>query len=285
MKRLWTVLVVVTLFGFVVLGWVGTRIYQEMPPIPDRVVTTDGQVVIASGEIARGQSVWQAMGGMEVGSIWGHGSYVAPDWTADWLHRECDVHAQRLVDIAVWHALRLGSTPEQQAALRERLKQLVRTNTFDAANKHVCRSIRSGEGLRGKLKHYYADVFSQRQSRVRDPAGRADRPVEACASLALSSSGPRGRRRLIDRATRSATRATGLTSRWSATVATGEAVVWTGVSIMMLLAGIGGFVWYYAAPASRSNGRAGVRQPIRSSDGRPLLRRRLPSSTLWSWPL
>jgi len=88
MKRLWTVLIAVMIFGFVVLGWVGTRIYQEMPPIPDRVVTTDGQVLIEGGAIAIGQGVWQSMGGMEVGSIWGHGSYVAPDWTADWLHRE-----------------------------------------------------------------------------------------------------------------------------------------------------------------------------------------------------
>ena len=39
-------------------------------------------------DIEAGQNVWQSMGGMEVGSIWGHGSYVAPDWTADWLHRE-----------------------------------------------------------------------------------------------------------------------------------------------------------------------------------------------------
>jgi nitric oxide reductase large subunit len=22
------------------------------------------------------------------GSIWGHGGYLAPDWSADWLHRE-----------------------------------------------------------------------------------------------------------------------------------------------------------------------------------------------------
>jgi hypothetical protein len=67
---------------------VGTRIYQEMPPIPDRVVSGDGTVVFDAGEIHRGLGVWQSMGGMEVGSIWGHGSYVAPDWTADWLHRE-----------------------------------------------------------------------------------------------------------------------------------------------------------------------------------------------------
>jgi hypothetical protein len=90
MKRLWIVLAVVLTFGFTVLGWVGSRIYQEMPPIPERIVTTDGQVVAPDGTIRKGQAVWQTLGGMEVGSIWGHGSYVAPDWTANWLHRECE---------------------------------------------------------------------------------------------------------------------------------------------------------------------------------------------------
>jgi nitric oxide reductase large subunit len=88
MKKLWIIGAVVVVASFSVLGWIGTRIYQEMPPIPDRVITLDGRVVIASGEIGRGQNVWQSLGGMQVGSIWGHGSYVAPDWTADWLHRE-----------------------------------------------------------------------------------------------------------------------------------------------------------------------------------------------------
>ena len=88
MKKLWTALAVVMVLSFSVLGWIGGRIYQEMPPIPDRVVTPDGAVVIPPGDIAKGQNVWQSMGGMEVGSVWGHGSYLAPDWTADWLHRE-----------------------------------------------------------------------------------------------------------------------------------------------------------------------------------------------------
>ncbi len=89
MTRLWLAFGIVMVASFSVLGWVGTRIYQEAPPLPDQVVTTDGKTVIASGDIGKGQNVWQAMGGMQVGSIWGHGSYVAPDWSADWLHREC----------------------------------------------------------------------------------------------------------------------------------------------------------------------------------------------------
>jgi nitric oxide reductase large subunit len=84
-------LAIVVTFGFTVLGWVGSRIYQDMLPIPERIVTSDGQMVAPEGSIRRGQAVWQTLGGMEVGSIWGHGSYVAPDWTADWLHRECEL--------------------------------------------------------------------------------------------------------------------------------------------------------------------------------------------------
>ena len=88
MNRLWALFIVVLVLSFAVLGWIGTRIHEEMPPIPARVVSTDGKVVIDQGEISAGQNVWQTLGGMQVGSIWGHGSYVAPDWTADWLHRE-----------------------------------------------------------------------------------------------------------------------------------------------------------------------------------------------------
>ena len=88
MKRLWLAFVAVVALSFLVLGWVGVRIYDEMPPVPERVVVSDGTTLIDVGQIVAGQNVWQTLGGMEVGSIWGHGSYVAPDWTADWLHRE-----------------------------------------------------------------------------------------------------------------------------------------------------------------------------------------------------
>src|SRR5262249_55649784 len=71
MKRLWILLAIVMIFGFTVLGWIGSRIYQDMPPIPARIVTSDGQVIVPEGSIRSGQAVWQTLGGMEVGSIWG----------------------------------------------------------------------------------------------------------------------------------------------------------------------------------------------------------------------
>ena len=88
MKKLWILLGAVFFISFAILGWIGTEVFRQAPPIPREVVSTDGTVMIGPEQVSDGQNVWQAMGGMQVGSIWGHGSYVAPDWSADYLHRE-----------------------------------------------------------------------------------------------------------------------------------------------------------------------------------------------------
>ena len=136
MKRLWIAFTLVMVLSFLVLGWIGTRIYQEMPPLPARVVTTDGTVLVGEGEISAGQNVWQSLGGMEVGSVWGHGSYVAPDWTADWLHREATFILDR------WSTAEFGREyanldGEKQAQLQGRLAKEMRTNTYDPATQTI----------------------------------------------------------------------------------------------------------------------------------------------------
>jgi nitric oxide reductase subunit B len=128
-RKLWFAFGAVVVSSFAVLGWTGLRIYQSAPPVAQRVVTTDGREVIAAGQIFDGQNVWQSMGGMEVGSVWGHGSYVAPDWTADWLHRE----AMFILDTWAGGPGAYATQPaEQQAQLQSRLQQLMRENTYDA---------------------------------------------------------------------------------------------------------------------------------------------------------
>jgi nitric oxide reductase subunit B len=148
---------VVLLGSFAVLGWVGTRIYQEAPPIPEKVVTTDGQAVFHDGDIGKGQNVWQAMGGMEVGSIWGHGSYVAPDWSADWLHREC------VFILDEWARASYQQDydqiePEPQAQLQKRLERLMRTNTFNPASRTLTLDPVRAKAFEANVQHY-TDVF------------------------------------------------------------------------------------------------------------------------------
>ena len=86
--KLWASLAAVVIVAFAVLGYFGREIYRQAPPVPQRVVTTTGTVLFTGDDIKNGQNVWQSLGGQEVGSIWGHGVYVAPDWSADWSHRE-----------------------------------------------------------------------------------------------------------------------------------------------------------------------------------------------------
>src|SRR5688572_5893371 len=70
---------------------------------------------------------FQSIGGMEVGSIWGHGSYVAPDWTADWLHREAVFILDSWSGSPGWYA---SLSRERQAELQSRLEGLLRANTY-----------------------------------------------------------------------------------------------------------------------------------------------------------
>jgi nitric oxide reductase subunit B len=80
-RKLWLSLASVITLSFLVLGYYGSEIYRQAPPVPKRVVTSDGRVLLTGQDIKDGQNVWQSMGGEEVGTIWGHGAYVAPDWT------------------------------------------------------------------------------------------------------------------------------------------------------------------------------------------------------------
>ena len=77
-RKLWLGLAALLLASFSVLLWTGTQIHRVAPPLPERVVATDGTVVFTRADIETGRQVWQSMGGMQLGSTWGHGAYVAP---------------------------------------------------------------------------------------------------------------------------------------------------------------------------------------------------------------
>ncbi len=244
MRKLWISAVIVVSFSFAVLGWIGTRIYQQMPPIPDRVLTTDGTGVIGSGEIGRGQNVWQALGGMEVGSIWGHGSYVAPDWTADWLHREA-VFVLNEWSRALYNSTYDHLSAEQRGALQANLQQMYRTNTYDPATGTIRIDPLRAQAYQACLAHY-SDVFMKGETGYAIPAGTVKDPVQMkeMASFIFWTAWAASTNRPGDRIT--------YTSNWPfeplvGNRPTGEAVMWTGVSIIMLLAGISAMVVWYAS--------------------------------------
>jgi nitric oxide reductase subunit B len=244
MRKLWLAALAVVVVSFGILGWIGTRIYQEMPPIPDRVVSTGGIEVVASGEIARGQNVWQALGGMEVGSIWGHGSYVAPDWTADWLHREA------MAVLGDWaqaeYRVKYEALPaEQKAQLQGRLEQVYRRNGYDPATGVLSIDPVRARAFQVCLEHY-SDVFMKGETSYSIPAGTVSNParMKQLAAFIFWTAWSAAANRPGD--------SVSYTHNWPHETLvgnrpTGETVMWTGVSILMLLAGICAMVWWYAS--------------------------------------
>jgi len=243
MRQYWLAFVGVLVVSFAVLGWTGVRVYQEAPPIPDRVVTTDGTEVIPSGGISAGQNVWQAMGGMEVGSIWGHGSYVAPDWTADWLHREATFMLDEWAEARYQRTFK-SLNREQQGGLLGRLQAMVRINRYDPASQTLTIEPERARAFAANAAHY-ADVFANGRSEYAIQKGAVSAPERQARLSAFFfwTSWAAVTNRPGD--------SVSYTSNWPHEALVGnqptsEAVVWTGVSILVLLAGIGAMAFWHA---------------------------------------
>src|SRR5262245_29632526 len=79
--------IVVLMSGFCILGVLTYYTYNDEPPIPEVVKRSDGSVLFTRGAIMAGQQVFLGNGLMEYGSIFGHGAYLGPDFTTEYLHR------------------------------------------------------------------------------------------------------------------------------------------------------------------------------------------------------
>ena len=82
--------VLVFLFGFFVLGLLAYRVNVAQPPVPERVETPSKRVVFTGDDVMAGQKVFLSRGLMQYGSIFGHGGYLGPDYTADYLRRAAE---------------------------------------------------------------------------------------------------------------------------------------------------------------------------------------------------
>lgn len=265
----WKVLLLIIVSSFAVLLYAGHRIEQEAPPIPSRVVAPDGEALVGPGEILAGQNVWEAMGGMQVGSVWGHGSYVAPDWTADYLHRESVLILDQYARQAAFASYDAAPV-EQQAAFRARLQRTMRTSAFDPATGTTALSAERARAFRDLQAHYTA-LFRDGRREFAIPRGAQGdaRKARQLTSFffwtAWAASTDRPSQPHVS-----------YTNNWPheplvGNTVTGDAVLWTGVSIIVLLAGIAGMVWWRAARPHQST----VREP---SPDDPLLRARLTPS-------
>ncbi len=258
-RRLWKVLGTILLFSFGLLLFMGREIYLAAPPMPKALKSASGQTLYTLEDLQTGRQVWQSTGGQELGSIWGHGAYVAPDWSADWLHRE----ATGLLDL--WSKRDFGKSFDeldhsQQGALKARLQDEMRANTYDKATGVVTISEDRAAVIKQVAEHYKSlfgtdpelntlrAQYAISENPVPDPARR-----QAMTAFFWWSAWATTTNRPNDTVT--------YTSNWPSEPLVGNSptaptYLWTFVSILVMLGGIGGLVWYTAV--SHGKGEAPV---------------------------
>jgi nitric oxide reductase subunit B len=256
-KKLWIALGIVMFVSFAVLGGVGYKAINSAPPIPSKVVTASGQLLFTGETIRDGQNVWQSTGGQEIGTIWGHGAYVAPDWSADYLHRQSEIVLNswaRRQGFADYRAM----PAESRAALQGRLTELTRRNTYDAASDTIVLDDERSTAFE-QLAAYYADVYGNGRNEYAIPAGALTNPTKQRQMAAFfwwtawAASTDRPGQNVS------------YTQNWPheeliGNRPTGATIVWSVISFVLLLAGVGGMVWYFG---SQERGESSEAMPQR----------------------
>ena len=139
--------ILVFLFGFFVLGFLAYRTYTGEPPIPEKVTDPNGTVLFTRADIMAGQESFLRNGLMEYGSIFGHGAYLGPDFTVDYLHRAA------LLSIDFYN--NLGSDRARAATVAD-----YKTNRYDSATNTLTFTAAQAHSFR-ELQKYYYGFFSE----------------------------------------------------------------------------------------------------------------------------
>jgi nitric oxide reductase subunit B len=248
-RTLWIFLAFMLALSFAILLAIGAQIYREMPPIPGRVVNLSGDTLFTADDIQKGQQVWQSIGGQELGSIWGHGALLAPDWSADFLNREATAVLELLSRDQ--HGYPFAELTEGQAAsVRARMVSDIRTNTYRSdADELVVSDVRARAIV--QVRTHYDELFGAApglEGLREDYAIPNNAIPDAAQRQALSTfffwtSWAAGTNRPGEDYT--------YTSNWPPEPLidnrpTAGIVMWSVASVILLLAAIGGLVWYYA---------------------------------------
>ena len=261
--------------SFLVLIIFGVEIYRTAPPFPTKIVVSDGEVLYEGQDIKDGQNVWQSMGGQTVGSIWGHGAYIAPDWNADYLHRETEM----LLEL---FAQKDGKTykdlPEdEQAKYLVQLRKELRTNTYDATSGVITFSPERAQLARA-LADYYTKLFMDDPSMdhvrksyaipkgaIKDPARMAQMNAFFTWTTWVCSTNRPGSDVTY-------------TNNWPYEPVIGNKPstslqMWSGFSVLMLLFGVGLLVYYHASNKEKEeNDRLPASDPMRGLKPTPSMR-------------
>ena len=131
--------------GFAIMGFLALRTYTDSMPQPERVENSQGEVIFTAADITSGQQIFLRRGLQQYGSIMGHGGYLGPDFTADYLRRS---------SAFVLDDLKKSGIQDPQGALVD----MMRTNRYDKSTGVLEFTPEQIEAF-GSLEGHYAAYF------------------------------------------------------------------------------------------------------------------------------
>ncbi|MBF0469692.1 MAG: cbb3-type cytochrome c oxidase subunit I, partial [Desulfamplus sp.] len=154
---------VASLLGAIVIALIGYYFTaQDLPPYPKQVVSEDGKLLTGKDQIMAGQQVWQKYGLMDLGSVWGHGTYRGPDFTAQALHLMSDNMRERLAQEKYGASYSTLDTQSKGSADSVVIEQ-IKTNRYDKNTDTLTLSPLQEYSLLENRK-FYKDLFTSGDS-------------------------------------------------------------------------------------------------------------------------
>jgi len=228
--------ILVMIGGFSVLTFVTVLTYANAPPIPDRAVDAAGNMVFTGADIQKGQEVFFKYGLMEHGTLWGHGAYLGPDYSAEYLHRLSEV-TRDTIAVEKYGRPFAQLSPDEQTVASAQVRRVLKENRYEPASRTLL--LTSGEVAAARSQTAeWSDYFTKQGAAPGLPASyikdstelRALSAFFAWAAWAESANRPG--------------KDYSYTNNWPYEPLVGnrpsaEAYVWSAMSLITLLGGLG----------------------------------------------
>ena len=224
----------VLLAGFSILVTMTVMTYRNAPPIPARIVDGQGDVFATGEQILDGQEVFFKYGLMEHGTLWGHGAYLGPDFSAQYLRREAEITRDTMAASRFGRPYD-GLSEQDRAALDTMVASTLRANRYDPAS-HALTYTEGEVASLAAQKREWTTYFAKGAPGLAPGFISAPQDIDALTTYlawaAWASRAPRPGRDYS------------YTSNWPyepllRNGPTSQALVWSGLSLAFLLGGLG----------------------------------------------
>ena len=139
--------ILVLIFGFTILIGMAVAAYRDAPPIPVKAVGPSGETIFTREDVKSGQQIFLKYGLMENGTIWGHGAYLGPDFSADYLHTLA-IHAAENAARKLYGQELASLNRIERGAVDADVRQTLKQNRYDGATETLTLSASEVESFR-----------------------------------------------------------------------------------------------------------------------------------------